>query len=63
MNMPSDPTKQAAAPAATNGDLDLGAVDEVINTIHTHPTLSEAILEAAEDYHGMGIHTRPKKKK
>lgn len=38
-------------------------VDEVINTIHTHPTLSEAILEAAEDYHGMGIHTRPKKKK
>ena len=38
-------------------------VEEIVNTIHTHPTLSEAILEAAEDYYGMGIHTRPKKKK
>ncbi len=37
-------------------------VDEIVHTIHTHPTLSEAILEAAEDYHGQGIHTRPKKK-
>ena len=37
-------------------------VDEIVNTIHTHPTLSEAVIEAAEDYHGMGIHTRPKKK-
>jgi len=37
-------------------------VEEIVNTIHTHPTLSEAILEAAEDYYGMGIHTRPGKR-
>ncbi len=37
-------------------------VEEIVHTIHTHPTLSEAILEAAEDYYDMGIHTRPKKK-
>lgn len=36
-------------------------VEEIVNTIHTHPTLSEVMLEAAEDYYGMGIHTRPKK--
>jgi len=36
-------------------------VEELVHTIHTHPTLSEAILEAAEDYYGLGIHTRPKK--
>ncbi len=37
-------------------------VEEIVHTIHTHPTLSEAILEAAEDYYGMGIHTRPRRK-
>jgi dihydrolipoamide dehydrogenase len=37
-------------------------VDEIAHTIHTHPTLSEAILEAAEDYYGLGIHTRPAKR-
>lgn len=37
-------------------------VEEIVHTIHTHPTLSEAILEAAEDYYGLGIHSRPKKK-
>ncbi|MBW7864856.1 MAG: dihydrolipoyl dehydrogenase [Candidatus Hydrogenedens sp.] len=36
-------------------------VEEIVHTIHTHPTLSEAMLEAAEDYYGMGIHSRPKK--
>ena len=36
-------------------------VEELVHTIHTHPTLSEAMLEAAEDYYGMGIHTRPRK--
>jgi dihydrolipoamide dehydrogenase len=36
-------------------------VEEIVHTIHTHPTLSEAILEAAEDYYGMGIHSKPKK--
>lgn len=37
-------------------------VEEIAHTIHTHPTLSEAILEAAEDYYGLGIHTRPAKR-
>ena len=36
-------------------------VEEIVETIHTHPTLSEALLEAAEDYYGQGIHSRPKK--
>jgi dihydrolipoamide dehydrogenase len=34
-------------------------VEEIARTIHTHPTLAEAILEASEDYYGHGIHTRP----
>ena len=38
-------------------------VDEVADTIHTHPTLSETIKEAAEDFLGLGIHTPPKKPK
>lgn len=38
-------------------------VEEIVATIHTHPTLSEAILEAAEDYYGMGIHSKPAAKK
>ncbi len=38
-------------------------VEEIVNTIHTHPTLSEALLEAAEDYYGMGIHSKPAQKK
>ena len=37
-------------------------VAEIAHTIHTHPTLSEAIMEAAEDYYGMSIHTPPKRK-
>ena len=37
-------------------------VAEIVNTIHTHPTLSEVMLEAAEDYYGMSIHSRPTKK-
>lgn len=35
-------------------------VDEIAHTIHTHPTLSEAVMEAAEDYLGLGIHSAPK---
>lgn len=38
-------------------------VEEIAHTIHTHPTLSEAILEASEDYYGLGIHMRPAKKR
>ncbi len=37
-------------------------VEEIVHTIHTHPTLAETIMEAAEDYFGMGIHTPAKKK-
>ncbi len=37
-------------------------VEEIAHTIHTHPTLSEAVMEAAEDYLGVGIHTPPRKK-
>jgi dihydrolipoamide dehydrogenase len=36
-------------------------VAEIAHTIHTHPTLSEAVMEAAEDYFGMGIHTPPRR--
>lgn len=31
-------------------------VDAMVETIHAHPTMSEAILEAYEDCHGMAIH-------
>jgi len=31
-------------------------VDAMVDTIHAHPTMSEAILEAYEDTHGMAIH-------
>lgn len=34
--------------------------DQVADTIHTHPTLSEAVMEAMEDTGGISIHT-PKK--
>ncbi|MFO7973611.1 MAG: dihydrolipoyl dehydrogenase [Candidatus Hydrogenedentota bacterium] len=37
--------------------------EEIAETIHTHPTLSETIKEAAEDFLGVGIHTPPKKGK
>lgn len=37
-------------------------VEEIAHTVHTHPTLSEVIKEAAEDYLGRGIHTLPRKK-
>ncbi len=36
-------------------------VKQIAQTIHAHPTLSEGILEAAEDVHGEAIHV-PKKK-
>ncbi len=34
---------------------------DLAHTIHAHPTLSEALMEAAEDVHGMAIHGMPKK--
>lgn len=33
-----------------------GSIDELIETVHAHPTLSEAILEAAEDVFGQACH-------
>ncbi len=37
-------------------------VEDLAHTIHTHPTLSETLLEAAEDYYGRSIHTPPKRR-
>ncbi|MBI4650070.1 dihydrolipoyl dehydrogenase [Candidatus Desantisbacteria bacterium] len=36
-------------------------VKQIIDTIHAHPTLAEAVMEAAEDAHGMSIHIAGKK--
>lgn len=36
-------------------------VDEIAHTIHTHPTLAETMMEAAEDYYGLSIHTPPRR--
>lgn len=36
-------------------------VEDLAHTIHTHPTLAETVMEAAEDYFGEGIHTPPRK--
>ncbi|MGC8491531.1 MAG: dihydrolipoyl dehydrogenase [Syntrophobacteraceae bacterium] len=33
---------------------------EIMGTIHTHPTLSEAVLEAVQELHGRAIHALPK---
>lgn len=31
-------------------------VEDIVETIHAHPTLPEIVMEAAEDVHGMAIH-------
>ncbi len=31
-------------------------IDEIARTVHSHPTLSEAIMEAAHAVHGQAIH-------
>ncbi|MGC8847083.1 MAG: dihydrolipoyl dehydrogenase, partial [Candidatus Hydrogenedens sp.] len=36
-------------------------VEELAETIFTHPTLSEVLMEASEDYYGMSIHSPAKK--
>jgi dihydrolipoamide dehydrogenase len=33
---------------------------EIADTIHAHPTLAEAVMEAAEDLHGEAIHVQKK---
>lgn len=35
---------------------------EMASTMHSHPTLSEAVMEAALDVHGEAIHAPPKKR-
>lgn len=38
--------------------IEMGArLDDITGTVHTHPTLSEAVLEAAEHAKGQAIHT------
>ncbi len=37
-------------------------VNELAHTIQTHPTLSEMVMEAAEDYYGLSIHTPPRRR-
>ncbi|MHB8896282.1 MAG: dihydrolipoyl dehydrogenase [Candidatus Geothermincolia bacterium] len=44
--------------------MQLGATSEdIAGTIHAHPSLPEAIMEAAEAAHGKAIHVAPPKKK
>jgi dihydrolipoamide dehydrogenase len=43
--------------------IELGATaEDVARTIHAHPTLPEAFMEAAEAVHGMAVHIYQKKK-
>jgi dihydrolipoamide dehydrogenase len=43
--------------------IELGATSEdLARTIHAHPTLPEAVMEAAESVHGMAVHIFQKKK-
>ena len=39
-----------------------GAVKDVADTIHPHPTVSECVMEAAHDWEGLCCHGMPKKK-
>ena len=32
-------------------------IEEIAHTIHPHPTLSESVMEAAENWLGLGIHS------
>ena len=43
--------------------LKMGAnIEDIVNTIHPHPTVSEVVAEAAHDYEGLCCHSLPKKK-
>jgi dihydrolipoamide dehydrogenase len=42
--------------------IELGATaEDIARTIHAHPTLPEAMMEAAESVHGMAVHIFQKK--
>jgi dihydrolipoamide dehydrogenase len=43
---------------------EMGAtVEDIARTIHSHPTLPEVMMEAAEAVHGMAVHIYQKPKK
>ncbi|MBN1969492.1 MAG: dihydrolipoyl dehydrogenase [Candidatus Delongbacteria bacterium] len=48
----SDVLSEITLVKANNFDL-----DTIINTVHSHPTLSEAVIEAAEGIHKLAIHS------
>lgn len=39
-----------------------GSIEDIAETIHPHPTVSEAVMEAAHDFDGLCCHTLPKRK-
>ena len=42
--------------------IELGATaEDLARTIHAHPTLPEAVMEAAEAVHGMAVHIYQKR--
>lgn len=42
--------------------IEMGATaEDIARTIHAHPTLPEAVMEAAESVHGMAVHIFQKK--
>ena len=42
--------------------IEMGATaEDIARTIHAHPTLPEAMMEAAEAVHGMAVHIYQKK--
>ena len=42
--------------------IEMGATSEdLARTIHAHPTLPEALMEAAESVHGMAVHIYERK--
>jgi dihydrolipoamide dehydrogenase len=44
--------------------IEMGAtVEDLVATIHPHPTLSEAVLEAAEAVQGAAVHVNPPRKR
>ena len=60
---------QLMAPRATDMIAELaavlkmgGTVEDIASTIHPHPTVSEAVGEAAHDFEGLCCHAMPKKK-
>ncbi len=50
----------AEVAAAMSGEL---TVEELAATIHPHPTVSEAVMEALHDVEGLSAHKPPKKRK